>query len=179
MKIWKPLAGVVLLATAGTLLAANGTKGKRVIYEARVPMRAADGAECIFAIELEPVLFPITSVQSKYRVIRINIRNRSSAALRLSLARDAVQALVGSRLVQGRLSLSDAEQAWWDALSADLRQALAYPDQTTVKAGEEENVFAFFPVADMPGIPDEVLFKVASFASTPIAIRRQNLTSKK
>lgn len=174
MNVWKPLAGVFLLAAAGTLFAGNGTKGKAVVYSASV---GPVGAASHLSIELEPILFPITSVQNRYRVIRVRIRNESSAVLRLSLAKDAIQVRVGSRLVNGSFSVSDAEQAWWDGLSAELRTALAYPDQAVVKGGEEENVFAFFAVADVPTLPDEVLFKVASVSPTPIAIRRQNLAA--
>ena len=178
MHLSKLLAGMLLfVAAAGSLLPVNGSKGRTVIYGARFPVNAT-GSDS-FSIELEPILFPILSLQSKYRVIRISVRNQSSAPLQLSLATDAVQARVGQRLVSGRLSVSDSEPAWWNGLTADMRKALVYPDQAPIKAGEEDNVFAFFPVADLPAVPEEVLFKVASLSPKPIPLRRRDTVSKR
>jgi hypothetical protein len=48
-----------------------------------------------FLVELEPILFQIDSVQNKYRVIRINIRNDSPSPLKLSLEKDSIQSAYG------------------------------------------------------------------------------------
>ncbi len=173
----KPAACVLFLAAASVgLLPANGSKGRMVLYGARVPVSNATGADS-FSIELEPILFPILSLQNKYRVIRISVKNQSSAPLKLSVAKDTIQVLVGSRLVRGRLSVSDSEAAWWNGLSLDMRKALVYPDQAPIRTGEEDNVFAFFPVSEISAVPEEVLYKVASLSVNPIRIRRRNVAS--
>ena len=177
MKCWRVVGCVFLLVVCSTLLAANGSKGKTVVYDAKVRVGDASQPECSFLVELEPILFQINSVQSKYRVIRINIRNGSQTPVRLSLEKDSVQVRAGSRLVKGTLSLSDSEPGWWDGLSPELRKALVYPDKAAIKAGEEENVFVFVPVSEMPGLPEEILFKIESLSATPITIARRRASA--
>jgi hypothetical protein len=179
MRLRKILLCSLFLAAASTMLAANGSKGKKVLYEAHIVVGDANQPNCHFMIELEPILFQINSVQNKYRVIRINIRNDSQASLKLSLDKDSVQLRADSRLVKGSLSVAGSDQAWWDGLSPELRRALAYPDQSAIKRGEEENVFVFVPVSDLPTLPVEILFKIDSVPATPILIRRRGEAAAK
>lgn len=179
MKLRNLLLCLLLLIASSTLLAANGTKGKRVVYEATVRIGNAATADCHLLVELEPILFQIDSVQNKYRVIRINIKNNSQSPLKLSLEKDSVQVRIGSRVVGGSLNLADSDQQWWDGLSPELRKALAYPDQSAIKSGEEENVFAYFPVADLPTLPVEILFKIDGASAAPIVIRQRGVAAAK
>jgi hypothetical protein len=179
MKFRKVLFCSLFLVAVSTLLAANGSKGKKVIYEAHVRVGNVDQPDCHFMIELEPILFQINSVQNKYRVVRINIRNDSQAPLKLSLDKDSVQVRTDSRVVKGSLSVASSDQAWWDGLSAELRKALAYPDQSVIKRGEEENVFVFVPVSDLPTLPTEILFKIDSVSATPVPIRQRGVAAAK
>src|SRR5262249_48921917 len=160
---------VLFVLLASTLLAANGSKGKRVTYDGTARIGSDTGASCRFLVELEPILFQVESIQGKYRVIRINIRNLSQSALNLSLQKDSIQVRVGSRLVNGSLDPAGLDSSWWDGLPVGLRTALAYPDQAGIKGGEEENVFAYFPVADLAAPPAEILFKINSVSTTPIS----------
>jgi hypothetical protein len=179
MKSRNVVVCLLFLVAASAMLAANGSKGKKVTYEAHVRIGDATQPECHFLVELEPILFQINSVQSKYRVIRINIRNDSQASLKLSLEKDSVQVRADSRLVKGSLSIAGSDQAWWDGLSSSLRRALAYPDQSAIKRGEEENVFVFVPVSDLPTLPIEILFKIDSVSATPIPIRQRAAAAAK
>ena len=179
MRLRKILLCSLFLVATSTMLAANGSKGKKVLYEAHIGIREANHPDCHFMIELEPILFQINSVQNKYRVIRINIKNDSLASLKLSLDKDSVQFRANSRLVKGSLSVASSDQAWWDGLSSELRRALAYPDQSAIKGGEEENVFVFVPVSDLPTLPVEILFKIDSVSGTPIPIRQRGEAAAK
>jgi hypothetical protein len=179
MKLRKILLCSLFLVAFSTMLAANGSKGKVVLYEAHIRVGDASQPNCHFKIELEPILFQINSVQNKYRVIRINIRNDSQASLKLSLEKDSVQLSADSRLVKGSLSVASSDQAWWDGLSSELRRALAYPDQSAIKRGEEENVFVFVLVSDLPTLPAEILFNIDSVSATPISIRQREVTAAK
>jgi hypothetical protein len=179
MKLRNLLFCLPLLIASSTLLAANGTKGKRVVYEATVRMGDAATPNCHFLVELEPILFQIDSVQDKYRVIRINIKNNSQSPLKLSLEKDSVQVRIASRVIGGSFNLADSERLWWDGLSPDLRKALAYPDQSAIKSGEEENVFAYFPVSDLPVLPLEILFKIDGVSAAPIVIRQRGVAAAK
>ena len=173
MKLRNLLFCLLLLIAFSAVLAANGTKGKRVVYEATVRIGDAAASDCHFLVELEPILFQIDSVQNKYRAIRINIKNNSQSPLKLSLEKDSVQVRVGSRVIRGSLNLADSDQPWWDGLSPELRKALAYPDQSAIKSGEEENVFAYFPIADLATLPVEIVFKIDGASATPIVIRQR------
>ena len=171
------LTGIVLLAATAASIrvsAADGSKGRLRRYEAHV--RAGQGTQgnWDFVVELEPVLFRVVALQDKYRILRINIVNHSDAPLRLS-PMDKVQVQFresGSpRTVEALLDVSQSDKAWWNGLPQDLRSALAYPDQAPIGRNEEENVFAFVPVASAPTLPTAILFTVNRFSSTPVTLR--------
>ena len=104
----------------------------------------------------------------------LHIVNRSDASLRLS-AMDKVQLQFrepgGPRTVDAFLDLSQSDKAWWNGLPQDLRSALAYPDQAPIRKNEEENVFAFIPIASASTLPTEILFTVNNYSSTPVSLR--------
>jgi len=170
---------LLAIAAVSASLAANGSKGKRVVYEGSVSLGDGTSGDCRFLVELEPILFQVESVQSKYRVIRINIRNNSQSPLKLTMAKDSVQVRDGSRVTKGNLNLADSEPAWWDGLPLELRKALAYPDQAAIRRGEEENVFAYFPAADLSTPPAEITFKIDSVPGAPIVLRQRGTAAAK
>jgi hypothetical protein len=180
LRLFPVVAATFALLVAGSiavhLRAADGSKGKLRVYDAKV---TADQGDWYFKVELEPILFQIVSVQNKYKVLRINIMNRSKKSLQLSLQDDRLQiryrpADGGSqKAVNGSLDVAHTDRAWWNSLDPSLQKALAYPDQAAIRAGEEENVFVFVPAGDLPSFPDELLFTIKGFSATPIVIRRQ------
>ena len=179
MKLRNLFVSVLFLLLAATLLAANGSKGKRVIYDGTARIGSDADAKCHFLVELEPILFQVESIQGKYRVIRINIRSFSQSPLNLSLQKDSIQVRVGARLVNGSLDPAGLDSSWWDGLPVGLRTALAYPDQAAIKGGEEENVFAYFPVADLSAPPTEILFKINAVSTTPISLGQRGVAAAK
>jgi len=179
MKLRNLFSCVLFVLLATTLLEANGSKGKRVIYEGTARIGSDANAKCHFLVELEPILFQVESIQSNYRVIRINIRNFSQSALNLSLQKDSIQVRVSSHLVSGTLDPAGLDSRWWDGLPVGLRTALAYPDQAAIKGGEEENVFAYFPVADLTAPPAEILFKISAVSTAPISIGQRGTAAAK
>jgi hypothetical protein len=181
---WLPLSAALMLLLGGivsaTLRAADGAKGKAMVYEAKV---AADQGDWYFRVELEPVLFRLVTVQNKYKPIRINIRNRSSKPLKLSLANDRIQVYPESNgarnAIDGILDISRTEPAWWQSLDQTMKNYLAYPDQAAIKVSEEENVFVFVPVDKLPSFPSTLALTIKSYSDTPIRIARQNLATAK
>lgn len=178
MKLRSIFYGSLSLILFSTLIYANGSKGKTSVYEAHIHLGQSGLGDCDFRVELDPVLFQIQSVQNKYRVIRIKIQNYSESPLRLSLENDSVQVRVGSHEIQGSLNVANSDQEWWDRLSPELRRALAYPDQSPIQRLEEENIFAYFPIADLPSLPDEILYKVESVSRKPISLKRLKIEVK-
>ncbi len=181
MKLWKVLLATSIFLGASALWVqtapANGSKGKRVVYEARIRLGESERDECVFLVELEPILFRITAVQNKYRAIRINLLNRGQQPLRLSLEKDSIQVRAGDKIVDGILNLAARESSFWNQLDPDLRKALAYPDSEAIRGGEEENVFVYVPNSDLPAFPDEFLFRIDSVSQTPIPIRPRRVAA--
>ena len=147
----------------------NGGKGKRVMY--RGALAGSDAGQDIqFDAELEPLLFRLTSVRNRSRVVRIRIRNTGAAPLALSAASDVVQAqLPGGSTLAGLLDLAARDAQAWDGLPADVRSAIVYP--RTVPAGEEESVFVFWPVSSATDVPTAFRYTIASRPDRPVVIR--------
>src|SRR5262245_28597475 len=55
--------------------------------------------ECLFSVDIEDVAFSLTSVASKYKLVRIDIDNRSKVPLVLSSERDRFEASFGTQVV--------------------------------------------------------------------------------
>jgi hypothetical protein len=174
---------VVLLVMSGVavhLFAADGSKGKARVYDVTV---AAEQGDWYFKVEVEPILFRIVSVQNKYKVLRINIVNRSRKPLRLSLQDDRLQIRfrpldgTNTKTVGGLLDIARTDNTWWSSLDTTLQKALAYPDQAAIRANEEENVFVFVPAGDLPSFPDEILFTIKSHSASPIILRQRSATT--
>jgi hypothetical protein len=181
-----PLRALVALAMcvaagfAVHLFAADGSKGKLLVYDAKV---AAEQGDWYFKVEFEPILFRLVSVQNKYKVIRVNIVNRSKKPLQLSLQDDRIQIRVGppgspnAKVVNAVFDISRTDPNWWKSLDPALQRALAYPDQAAIRTSEVENVFVFVPTADLPSFPDQLLYMIKSYSATPIVIQQQRLAS--
>lgn len=163
------LVSLALLLVADLSVLANGSKGKRVLYRGTLP--AADGTgEVQFDAELEPLLFRLATVGSAYRVVRIRIRNTGPRPLVLSASRDTVEVELRSRAtLAGVLDLGARDAAVWDALPADLRGLVAYPQR--VEGGEEESVFVFLPAASTADAPRGFRYTLGSRPDRPVVIR--------
>jgi hypothetical protein len=152
---------------------ANGGKSKRVVYSGTLQSGAAAGPagpDVHFEAEVEPLLFRLTGVGDRYRVIRIRIRNTGTQRLVLSAGADTVDAFVrNGPPVRAVLDLGARDAALWDGLAADLRSAIVYP--RAVPAGEEESVFVFLPAADFPDVPQGFRYTIASRPDRPVVIR--------
>jgi hypothetical protein len=119
----------------------NGGKSKLVHYQAAIHLGEATNRDCNFTADIDPVVFYLTSVQSKYAVVVIRIVNTTATPLVLSAQDDKMEFLFDTRRVSGVLNLAAADPQMWSSFSLELRQAIAYPSR--VEAGEEEGVYLF------------------------------------
>jgi hypothetical protein len=119
---------------------ANGGKGKAEYYYAK---EGFGQGTVEFSTEIENVLFSITSVQNKYKVIRVSIVSKSEKPLQLSVDNDAMEVVIGGKKVAGILDISKTDPAFWDGLTAEMRKSLAYPPNVPLR--EEESIFVFVP----------------------------------
>jgi len=161
--------GSLSLGTTPSL--ANGGKSKRILYRGTLQTGDAGGQEVHFDAEVEPLLFRLTGVADRYRVIRIRIRNSSARSLVLSAGADTMEAqLRGGPTVKAVLDLGAQDSVLWDSLDADLRSAIVYP--RVVQSGEEESVFVFLPAADFADAPPQGFrYTIASQPDRPVVIR--------
>jgi hypothetical protein len=161
---------VASLPLGTTRSLANGGKSKRVVYRGTLQLGSAAGSDVHFDAEVEPLLFRLTGVGDRYRVIRIRIRNTGTQRLVLSAGGDTVEALVRSGPpIKAVLDLGSLDAPLWDGLAADLRSAVVYP--RAVQGGEEESVFVFLPAADFSDVPQGFRYTIASRPDRPVVIR--------
>jgi hypothetical protein len=173
-------AGIVTLAVIVGLMSllppgvgpslGNGGKSKRLVYRGTLPTSEGAGRDVQFDAELEPLLFRLTAVRERYRVVRIRLRNAGARPLALSVVGDVVEAHFRSgSAVTGLLDLGAHDAAAWAGLPAEVRNAIVYP--RVVPAGEEESVFVFLPVADVGDAPVGFRYTIASRPDRPVLIR--------
>ena len=149
---------------------ANGGKAKRVVYRGALPAAQGGGQEIQFDVEIEPLLFRLGAVRSRYRVVRIRLRNTGTRPLVLSATADTVAVqLRGGATLTGLLDLGARDATVWDGLPADLRSVIVYP--RSVPGGEEENVFVFLPGAEVVDPPLAFRYTIASRPDRPVVIR--------
>jgi hypothetical protein len=120
---------------------------------------------------IDNVLFHLLSLKEEYKVVRLQVENRSQKVLPLSREKDKVELRFGDRTIPGLLHLSGHDPILWDALDADLRKTLAYPK--TIEPGEMESVYIFIPIPalkEVKGAPDILLYKIDSLQKEPIRI---------
>jgi hypothetical protein len=133
---------------------ANGGKAKNEMYEGFAQPKNGKGL-FTFTIESSPVIFYLGTVNNKYHVLLIRVRNQSNVPLKLSKDDDTVGLefidlhTVTGKTVKGLLNLKEIDPATWDGLEGGLRTAIAYPE--VVPAGEEEGIYLYVPVKDLAG----------------------------
>ena len=147
---------LVFMLGASLPVFANGGKGKTEHYAGF----ARFGDDFIaFDTSFDKVLFLLTSVQNKYKIIQVRVKNNGRSPVLLSDAKDMITIVFKNRQVRGILDMYRRDSAFWDALTPGTRQILAYP--ANVSPGEEQSVFVFTP-ADLPDVPLELRYKIAT-----------------
>jgi hypothetical protein len=160
------LAVLCVLALSGeSAVGANGSKGKIVSLTAEHQL---ESGVYELSSDIEPILFPLVTLQDKYRVLRIRMRNRSKRTLALSKAGDAVSVETPRGPVRGILDLPAHDRAVWDKLDRKFRENLIYPEH--VEAGEEDNVFVFLPATEITTVPMQLRYKFGSLGGREIVL---------
>jgi hypothetical protein len=164
-----PLFMLMIVLSSYNYALANGGRGKRVIYQGELKVDKNQVHE--FSTEIEEVNFLITSVDGKYRALRIRIRNWSRKKLALSVEGDAVliHMNAGEQPVKGILDLYKNDKKTWNKFSEDLKSKLLYP--TKVDPGEEENVFVFIPVNDIKSLPTYIEYSLKDQKKVEMTVR--------
>lgn len=164
-----PLFMMILVLSSDNSALANGGRGKRVTYQGELKVNKNQVHE--FSTEIEEVNFLITSVDAKYRALRIRIRNWTRKKLALSVEGDAVliHMKAGEQPVKGILDVSENDKKTWNKFSEDLKSKLIYP--TKVDPGEEENVFVFIPVNEIKSLPTYIEYSLKGQKKVEMRVR--------
>jgi len=160
-RVWTGAAAVLLLSALTAT--ANGNKAKKELYDGKA------GA-IVFSIELEPIPFQITTVQNRYRLVRIRMVNNGETPLALSAQSDKVLAFTSDGEVEGILDVGRRDASLWDKFPLEVRTMLAYP--TVVKPREEESVFVFFEANRLNRAPEALRYRVAGLKQDVTLARR-------
>jgi len=170
MNISKLELTFVLFFAIGAISSAwgNGGKGKAEEY---VATEHLGGGTVEFSARVEKVLYSITSVQNKYKVIRIRIVSKSETPLQLSADNDAIDVVIAGKKVAGILDIFKKDSGFWDGLTPEIRKSLAYPPN--VPSREEESIFVFIPKDTAENIPEAFHYKIATLPDEVVIAPRR------
>jgi hypothetical protein len=159
---------LILLTDRSTRGEMSGDRGRPIVMQGTVA--GDDGRDrCRFSIEIERVSFLLNAVQGRYKLARVRFENLGTTAVTLSVDRDRVEAeMAAGAPVPALLNVQSGDSPFWDGLSVDLRQILAYPQ--TVKprpdgAGaspEVVYVYALFPADRVTEVPRAFTYRIDS-----------------
>ena len=169
---------VLLLATRGTLGEMSGDRGRPIVMQGVLAGEAGQD-RCRFSVEIERVGFVLNTVQGKYRLARLRFENMGAAPVVLSVDRDRLDLELSSgAAVPAILNLQRGDSAFWDALSAEMRQVLAYPQSVKARTGgaggspEVIYVYAMFPADKVTEVPRAFTYRIDSVGQ-PVRIEHR------
>jgi hypothetical protein len=169
---------VILLVGRGARGEMSGDRGRPIVMQGTVP--GENGQDrCRFSVEIERVSFQLNTVQGRYKLARVRFENLGSTPVPLSVERDRLEVEVGSGVsVPAVLNLQSGDSAFWDGLSVDTRQILAYPQTVKARAGgagsspEVVYVYALFPSDRVADVPRAFTYRIDSIGQ-PIRIEHR------
>ena len=163
------------------MIGADGGKAKNVVYQGQVRAESGDGSTQ-FSVDPSPIIFYLGTVNNKYHVLLIRVRNETSTPLRLAKDQDSIEMrFADGQTVRGVLNLPAADRATWDGLETELRTAVAYPE--VVPAREEEGIYIYLRVGDVAAarkkheMPSSVIYNVKSL-QRPVELRPRGVSKK-
>lgn len=170
-KTFSLLLSVALVFTTRAFAELAGEQGRPTVYQARVQLDPVSPEEIRLSIEVERVTFLLSSIEGRYRLIRLRVENATQTPLVLSRQNDRIEArLRDGRSLSGILDLRAADSAYWDGLDAQQRQTLAYPERIEAgraPAGETVRpevvyLYVFLPAEGFTTLPKMFIYRIAS-----------------
>ena len=168
------LCGLLMLSLITSALAANGGKAKNSLYQAFIQPASGSG-EWRFTIDTSPIIFYLGTVNNKYHVLLIRVKNQTAVPLLLSKDQDTISLQFANGLsVKGFLNLPATDQPTWDGLDAEIRTAVVYPQ--VVPPGEEEGIYFYVPVEGVKAqrkahaMPSTIILNIKSLPQ-PVELR--------
>lgn len=145
----------------------SGDRGRPIVMQGALSGPAGD--RCHFSIEIERVGFLLNTVQGRYRLVRLRFENLDTRPIDLSPDTDRLEAEVaGGEPVPAMLDPQSADSPFWDGLSTDLREILAYPARVKARVdapGASPQIvylYALFPADRVTAVPAAFTYTIAS-----------------
>jgi hypothetical protein len=174
---------VLLLALVSTPISsvlADGGKAKNAIYDGQARPQSGNGS-VQFNIDTSPIIFYLGTVNNKYHVLLIRVKNNSDVPVNLAKDQDTIEmSFVGGQKVKGLLNLPATDRATWDGLETEMRTAVVYP--AFVEAREEEGIYCYVPLGDVKEqrkrheMPNLIAYNIKSLAA-PVMLRQRVATA--
>jgi hypothetical protein len=161
------IVAAVVVASQRTNGEMSGDRGRPIVMQG---VLAGEGGQdrCRFSIEIERVGFLLNTVQGRYRLARLRFENLGTAPVALSVERDRLEVETATGPVPAVFNLQSGDSPFWDALSPDLRQVLAYPQSVKPRptgpgaSPEVIYVYALFPSDRVTEVPRAFTYRVDS-----------------
>jgi len=167
--VTRTLGGLLVAACATASFAAGGgalNDPQETYSTERIgPERAATPDQGVNAsVTVQFVSYALNSVGGKYRLIPLLLRiGPRPAPLALAIDQDRLVVLAGGKKIPASFQLSALDRPLWDSLSPETKKRLTYPEQ--LSANSASVVYAFVPLADLPGPPDGFELTLKSLAA--------------
>lgn len=139
-------------------------------------LRGADGrAQLRLTLTVERMMFRVTTVAGKYRIVRLRISNESIAPLAFSATDDRMDVIQeGAVVAQAVLNPLKADPPFWASLDQTLRDALVYPvklngsrqDAAPSPAAESAYLYLLLPADTVTSPPQAFRYTIASLGAT-------------
>jgi hypothetical protein len=172
-------AFVPCLIVLGTLVIRgemSGDRGRPIVMQGVVPGQEGQD-RCRMSVEIERVGFLLNTVQGRYKLARVRVENLGTSPVALSPERDRLEVeLASGETIAASLDLQRTDSTFWDGLSADMRQILAYP--ATIKASRDPRggaspeivyLYALFPAERVTEVPRAFTYSIDSIGQ-PVRI---------
>ena len=178
------VSAVLLVMSTGTHGEMSGDRGRPIVMQGVLP--GEDGRDrCRFSVEIERVSFMLHTVQGKYKLARLRFENLGAAPVTLSVDRDRLELeQVSGPPVAAILNLQSGDSTFWDALSADMRQILAYPQAVRARGSgtgsspEVVYIYAMFPGDRIAELPRGFTYRIDSVGQ-PIRIEHRATAARR
>jgi len=150
---------------------ANGGELKETQYYGEVQM--GDGSDkVLFSATLERVMFTLSSLENKYKVIKIKIENKSKSPLALSIENDEIEIVLNNgKKIAGILNMRKHDPELWNGFNPEMRETLAYPDVVTPPPKGVHNIFLFIPDPKLDTLPVVFRYRIDSLDKKMIEIK--------
>lgn len=169
--VYSVLIVMAVLAMNHSVLG-NGGEFKQTEYLGEI-QTGDDSGKVQFSTTIDRLMFTLTSLRNKYKVIRIQIENSSKSPISLSIEKDEMEIFFeDGKKINGILNIRKHDPELWSGFRLEIREMLAYPEVVTAPPNRGvHNVFVFIPDPRLDVLPVIFRYKIDSLERKPVEIK--------